>query len=274
MFVVNELKTCQAADFDHSAGIRGIIRTGRRIAQRCWWDQETINQPRIFCQNSGACGSTYIVKLLNDNLVPRVFHEKTPDLMDVGRQHYLGGLSSAKLVRMLRYTRHDVFFEANNRMFSLGRELARSFPNAQFLYLHRDGAEVVRSAMSKPEIESYLATYPGFHGSIAGSPEMEPFTRFCWFWANLNRRIYDDLQSVLLETNRGFKMLRFEDLIVGKVEVLESLLGRELKTKTRPPVNVRPTRSEGRFPAYRDWTVSQKQTFEQICGPVMARIGR
>lgn len=274
MFAINELSTCQAADFDHRPGIRGIVRTTRRITQRCWFDQTTINRSRIFCQNSGACGSTYIVRLLKENDIAGTFHEKSPDLMEVGRRHYEKPIPQSKLVRILRYTRHDVFFEANNRMFSVGQELALAFPNARFLYLHRDGTEVVRSAMSKPRIKSYLAEYHGFRGSIAGSPEMDPFSRFCHFWANLNRRIFEDLQSIQSRWNRGFSALRFEDLVEGKVSALEEVLDQELKMKSRAPVNVRPMRSEGRFPAYKDWSSSQKQTFRQVCGPVMSMIGR
>jgi hypothetical protein len=274
MFAINEFETCQAADFDTSKSIRGLVRTGRRIAQRCWWDKQTINRERVFCQNSGACGSTYIVKLLNENGIPRSFHEKTPDLMTVGRQHYEQPMPEAKLVRMLRYTRHDVFFEANNRLFSLTRELAASFPSARFLYLHRDGSETVRSAMSKPNIESYLAENIGFRGSIAGSADLEPFTRFCHFWSNLNRRIFNDLQTVIRKSKHELVMLRFEDLVQGKVQPLEDLIGQKLKMKTRPPVNVRPSRSEGKFPPYKDWTASEKRTFDEICGPVMSLIGR
>ncbi len=274
MFAVNEFETCQAADADHTRNIRGWLRTGRRITKRCWWDQETINLERVFCQNSGACGSTYIVKLLNENGVGRAFHEKKPDLMEVGRQHYEQPMPVSKLVRILRYTRHDVFFEANNRLFSLTREIARSFPNAKFLYLHRDGTEAVRSAMSKPNVESYLAEYIGFRGSIAGPADLDPFTRFCHFWSNLNRRIFSDLQTLAQETRREFVMLRFEDLVKGQVSPLEDLIGQPLKMKTRPPVNVRPLRPQGKFPAYEDWTSVQKRTFGEICGPVMSLIGR
>lgn len=274
MFAVNELETCQAADLDTSQSIRGWIRTKRRIARRCWWDTESINRERVFCQNSGACGSTYIVKLLNENGVQGAFHEKTPDLMQIGRQHYEQPIPVSKLVRMLRYTRHDVFFEANNRLFSLSREVARSFPNAKFMFLHRDGTDYVRSAMSKPNLESYFAKSIGFRGSIAGNSDLDPFTRFCHFWTNLNRRIFDDLQSVVLASGREFGMLRFEDLVEGKIQVLEELIGQELKKKTRPPVNVRPTRSNGKFPNYDNWTSEQKRTFGEICGPVMSLLGR
>ena len=274
MFATNELQTCQAADFDSSQNIRGLIRTGRRIAKRCWWDHQTINRQRFFCQNSGGCGSTYLVRLLANNGIQRVFHEKTPDLLEVGRKHYELPMPRGKLIRILRYTRHDVYFEANNRLFSLTRELAASFPNARFVHLHRDGTEAVRSAMSKRNVERYLAESVACRGTIAGTDNLDSFSRFCHYWANLNRRIFEDLQFVSQATQRDFEMLRFEQMVKGNIQPIEDLLGQTLKTKTCPPVNVRPLRSLGRFPSYKDWTLSQKRTFRKVCGPVMSLLGR
>lgn len=269
-----DLTTLKSADIDGSAKIRGLIRIGRRILQRCWLDQEVINQKRIFCQNSGACGSTYIVKLLNENRIDRVFHEKTPDLNWVGLKHYETPLPVSRLVRVLRYTRHDSFFEANNRLFSLSREIAMAFPNAQFIHLHRDGSQAVRSAMSKPDVQTYLDENIRFKGSLAGPCHCEPFIRLCHHWANMNRRIFDDLKSVSRQSGQKPISLRFEDLVNGRVKRIEEILGRSLQQKTCQPANVGRVREAGKFPAYRDWTRAHKSAFDEICGPVMSLLGR
>ncbi len=57
-------------------------------------------------------------------LVLIILVQRLLPLLEVGRQHYEQPMPTSKLVRMLRYTRHDVYFEANNRLFSLSRELA------------------------------------------------------------------------------------------------------------------------------------------------------
>ena len=270
---LRDISTLKSADCDNSHSARGLLRVSRRIAKRCWLDQETINRPRIFCQNSGGCGSTYIVDLMTRNGVARCFHEKTPDLLEVGLDHYERPLADGRLVRLLRYTRHDVFFEANNRLFSLTRQLAAAFPTSTFLHLHRDAAESIRSSMSKQDVPAYLRDNIRFRGTLAGPHDCDAFTRVCHHWANMNRRIHDDLQSLLADGQKPLS-LRFEDLIAGRVELLEQTIEARLDKKTSQPVNVRPTRAAGKFPTYPAWSLRQKQTFERICEPVMELLGR
>lgn len=263
------------ADRDAQLSLAGWWKVVRRVVQRGHRDADVIKRPRVFCQNSGGCGSTYLIRLLEANRIPGVFHERDPDLNRIGLQHYHWPLSTDRLKTLLRYTRHDVYLEANNRLFSLSRELAAAFPNADFIHLHRDGTEAVRSALSKPAVSRYLATNPRFAGQLAGPSRATPFVRFCHYWANVNRRIERDLQQVQSETGRRVVRLKFEDLIAGRsLEPLEDLLGRPLRQRTRGVVNAGRVGSRGRFPAYSDWTKSQRAQFESICGPVMASLGR
>lgn len=260
------------ADADHQRGWRGTVRHFRRVLKRCWLDSSNWNQPRIFCQNAGACGSSYIVQLLVDNGFEKTYHERRPDLLQLGLQHFESRVSRSKLIRMLRYTRHDVWFEANNRLFSLSRELSDAFPAARFIHLLRHPADAVRSAMSRPGVEQYLATSPRFRGSLGGPHSASPFERFCWHWANMNRRIMADLNDVEHTTGQPRLVLRFEDLIAGRVEPLEQFLGQPLSVRSRPPVNQSPVRTAGKFPTYSQWTKCQRERFDQICMPVYSEI--
>lgn len=270
---LDDLPTLKSADIDRKNSPRGFIRVSRRVLKRCWLDQTNIKLPRVFCQNHGGCGSTYIVKLLETNGIEKTFHEKNPDLLELGLEHYESPKSTPRLVRLLRYTRHNVFFEANNRLFSLSKEIAQAFPNSQMIHLHRDAAESIRSALSKQNLERNLQNNIRFRGSLAGPKTADIFTRCCFHWANMNRRIHQDLESVKEQGTAVFD-LRFEDLIEGKVGVLEAILNRELPQKICPPANVRPTRVGGKFPRYSQWTDQQKGTFERICAPVIGLIGR
>ena len=269
--VTLDLEQLKRSDVDASGGVRGWMRTIRRIANRCYVDRATINQPRVFCQNSGGCGSTYIVKLLKENGVQLAFHKKTPDLLEFGLQHFEAPIPQRRLIRILRYTRHDVYFEANNRLFSLSREIATAFPSSRFIYLYRDAAETVRSAMSKPELGKYLKTNPRFRGSLAGSHELPMFDRFCHHWANMNRRIFEDLKYVKTASNREVIKLKFEDLIAGNLKSVEAMLNRKMKIQSEP-ANIGRLGKSGKYPRFVDWSPKQKQIFENICGPVVELI--
>ena len=255
------------ADADAAGGVRGRWRTLRRLVQRSILDQEVRNQTRFFCQNSGACGSHYIVDLLNENGVDRVFHEKDPDLNEIGVRHFDSPIPKSQLVQTIRYTRHNVFFEANNRLFSLSRELSAAFPNARFIHLFRHPANAVRSAMSKPNVTDYLKTNLRFSGSLAGTSDFRPLERFCLYWKNVNQRILDDLQTVR-QSGAAVIWMDFDDLISGDVKPLESFLGCELPKRKRSPSNVGTVRSEGKFETFEQWSDPDRRTLEEICLPL------
>ena len=241
-------------------------RIRRRILRR-----RELNQVRFFCQNSGGCGSTYLIKLLNDNGVAGCFHELQPDLNQIGVDHYDQALPVHRLKPLLRFTRWDVFFEANNRLFSLSQELAQAFPAARFMHLFRDGRQAVASAMSKPELSHYLANNIRFQGSLAGSPEDPPLTRFCHYWNNINRRILDDFEQLPDRCSSPF-YLSLDQLKRGEVGGLEQFIGVDLPLKSRPVVNRGRVGRQGAYPPFDAWSRNDQQTFWDICGLTQERL--
>ena len=265
-----DLDLLATADADAQRGLRGRWRTLRRLVKR-FLDPAVKSEVRIFCQNSGACGSHYIVDLLNDNKVDRVFHEKEPDLNEIGVAHYERPISTAKLVRILRYTRHNVFLEANNRLFSLSKELSVAFPNAKFIHLFRHPANAVRSAMSKPQVENYLKTNVRFAGSLAGQFSMRPLERFCHYWHNVNQRIFEDLME-LEATGVPVIWLEFDQLISGQIQCLEEFIGHSIRSIQRPPSNVGAVRKEGKFEPPENWSDDDREVLDRICLPLFERL--
>ncbi|MEL7500553.1 MAG: sulfotransferase [Planctomycetota bacterium] len=272
--MINDLHTYRVADHDSASGPRGFVRTLRRAVKRCWLDYETIMRPRFFCQNIGSCGSTYLIQLLRDNQIPDVFHEKKPDLEQHGVENYFGNHAEKRLVRLLRYTRHNVFLEANNRLFSMSKELHLAFPNAKFVHLFRDPRQAVRSAMSKPNVVSYLSKNLRLKTTISGPSSADPFEKFCHHWRNANQRIFDDLNWLSSETGVEHFTLDFDDLIAGRVGAFEEFIGIELKTRVRAAVNQRPNRAEGRFPPAEAWSSRQSQRVQDICVPLWDELKR
>jgi hypothetical protein len=259
------------ADADSSDGLSGRWRTLRRLVKRSILDQQVKNETRFFCQNSGACGSHYIVDLLRENLVDRVFHEKDPDLNQIGVTHFDSPISKSTLVSLLRYTRHNVFFEANNRLFSLSKEISAAFPNAKFIHLFRHPAHAVRSAMSKPEVVQYLKTNLRFAGSLAGDESQRPLERFCIYWMNVNKRIDDDLVD-LQSAGVPVKWLSFDRMVSGDVSWLGQFIDQEIETSMRRPSHVGAVRSEGKFPEFENWNSADRSTLERICMPLFQKL--
>ena len=274
MLAFQDIETLKRTDADRGDDFRGLVRTGRRLFYRCWKDSFNINRMRVFCQNSGACGSTYVVRLLEANGLPGVFHEKQPDLLKLGLDFYEQEIPWLRLVSLLRYTRHDINFEASNRLFSLSRPLADAFPGARFIFLHRDGTETIRSVLSKPNVEQYFKDDIRFQGTLAGDPELDLFTRACLHWSNMNRRIHEDLQYLDLTQNIDAPTLRFENLIEGNIQPLEDALQTSLPVKTCQPANQSQAKGSKKFPAYAEWNRVQKETFQNICGETMGLLGR
>ena len=264
---------CSLADNDATNDLRGRIRFFRRTINRSWLKRNVIYRPRVFCQNSGGCGSSYFIQFLQANGIGNAFHEKTPDFNQLGIDHYELGLPKRRLVRLLRYTRHDCDVEANNRLFSMGQELATAFPNARFIHLHRSGHEAVQSAMSKPNVEQYLKENLRFQGRLAGPHSASPFERVCHYWSNMNKRIMEDLEQVARFNDQESLSLRFKDLISGNVDTLEDFFAIKFSTRMISPVNEGRVRDAGRFPVYSDWTNEQKAMFERVCSETMARLG-
>ena len=208
-----------------------------------------------------------MVQLLSDNAIERCFHELEPDLNQLGVDHFEDRIPLSRIVRLLRYTRHDVFFEANNRLFSFSRELKAAFPNARFIHLHRHPADAVRSAMSKPDVESYIRINLRFQGTLAGPPSAGTFERFCHYWNNVNNRIAEDL------VGQPALSVKFTDLVEGQVDPLEEFIGRALPNRKREAVNQGRVRREGRFPDYASWGKTEQQTLHHICGATMKKLG-
>ncbi len=274
MFEIKNLEMFKQADADRREDLRGLVRTGRRILYRCWRDTFNINRTRVFCQNSGDCASTYLVRLLEANGLARVFHEKKPNLQNLGLEYYEQEMPWVRMVALLRYTRHDIDFESNNRLFSLSRPIHDAFPGARFIHLHRDGTESVRNTLSKPSVNRYFQDNPEFRGKLAGDHELDVFSRACHYWANVNLRIHQDLQYLFLTEGLDSPMLRFEDLVNGRIQAVEDILKTSFAIKSCPPANQSKVNVSKRFPPYADWNLHQKRTFERICGPTMGRLGR
>ena len=231
---------------------------------------QPVSGRRFFCQNAGSCGSTYIVELLKKNGLSECYHEKMPALDTLGIYHYEGKVTEKRLKSLLIHTRRNVFFEANNRLFSMTKNIKEAFPESRFIYLHRDPRDSIRSSMSKPYELSYGSGRYRYNSTKLSGPESNTtLERNCHYWANYNQRILYDLEG-----GEDYLSLKFEDLVSGKLDALEEFIEHPLKTRKIPPANAnKPIRKEGYYPSFDDWSEEDQATLLRICGPVMQAQG-
>ena len=224
---------------------------------------------RYFCQNHGSCGSAYIVALMQANGIGPSFHEKKPDLDEIGVAYFDGEISDRRMKRLLHATRQDVFFEANNRLFAVTKLLRNVFPDARFLHLHRDGREVVTSMRSKPADMYWGARRRRYTSEkLCGPQELPLLDRMCTYWANYNRRILEDLEGT------EYLSLKFEDLIAGRIAAVEDFMQRKFEVRTLAPVNAnKPVGRDGPHSRFEDWPAGERSTFWRICADVMSAMG-
>ena len=228
-----------------------------------------ISGKRFFCQNSGGCGSMYIIELYKKNHVANCFHEKNPDLDELGISYYEGTVSKIRLKSLIIHSRKEVFFEASNRLFAMTKILKSSFPDSRFIHLHRDPRELIPSSLSKPYEMSWESGRKRYTSTqLCGPANTTVLERTCNYWANYNQRILDDLKG------EDYLSLKFSDLIAGNIDALEEFIGVKLSIRKLPPVNAnKPVREAGLYPSFENWNKNDQKILLSICGQTMKSLG-
>jgi hypothetical protein len=155
--------------------------------------------------------------------------------------------------------------------------LHEAFPDASFLWLIRNGLDVVasyysRGAYRQDEIELFsnpsqwvrhrLRGYEVSAMSEAKWERLDSFARNCWFWSWTNKKIRNDLNRV----GAKWLLVRLEDLETMRKNIASFLgLTRTVSPKI-PVLNVSP---DGKVSKARFWDRSQRESFTRFCGPLM-----
>ena len=233
-------------------------------------DSQT-RKEKVFCLNSGNCGSKYLVSLLKANGAHGCFHEKIPDFDNIGVNYYLNNKISYYERFVLWRTRRDIYIESSNRLFSLAKPIQQIFPRAKFLHLHREGRAALTSIVNKTLFPDLFRNSDRlrYRSMLAGPPNIDAFARACHYWANYNQRIYDDILEL------DHRSIKFDDMIMGEISEIEDILGLKLNVKLIGPVNEKKDIKRTDFDNYHyeNWDHVWKATFESICGKTNRLLG-
>jgi len=215
-------------------------------------------------------------KLSRKYIVGELDSEKTADYVLAMRKDFVDSLPK------------DIYVESSGHIYGILGIIDKVFENAKFIHIVRDPKKWVTSALNT--FEYYL--YGPFDEKLLKlSPtamdfsddnwakkwkSMSKFEKYCWFYNKLNDHVINTMEG-----KNNFRVYRFEDVFDREdTSTLEDMLkfatNFDLNTYDyvlKPDLLNRKihSRSEGTFPAFKDW---DKRMFDQLkrhCGRWMNR---
>lgn len=244
----------------------------------------------LFVLSTGRAGSRSIANVLSQHPELVCTHEPLPRLIEETWAYRRGLLSAAELGAMLAESRPSSldgrrYCESANRLSLAVPVLAETFPDAQFLWLMRDGRDVVSSGMQRGWFDADVVKDTPWErhrmrGDLLGEVDDDeweawtPFRRVSWLWRRTNEMIGTDLDA--LDDSRSMQ-IRLEDLPERMDDVADFLdvarmqwVVPRLNARSATPDTGANTANqvERRF-GFADWSEVQRAEFEAECGSLM-----
>jgi len=258
------------------------------------------NDPEIqtfFGVTTGRAGSKTLSNVLSGHPSITCFHEPRMQLIRLSTEfaHGLKTYEETQEELYALYCNSGVFFnnfygEIDLKLFNLISILADIIPRSKFIWLIRDGRDVVASTYargwfrpneavnSNPKFSAlkWVLSYR-LNGSLCGEmtkerwEEISVFERNCWNWSFVNRKIYDQLSSLPKER---WCMLKIEE-IQQKLPDMFNFLGVNSLSLKIPKLNktedIRKlaTRSIKKTEPWQTWDSKKRNSFEKWCSQEM-----
>lgn len=254
----------------------------------------------FFALSTGRAGSQTLAHVLTQSPDCLCLHEPHPQLVAESARYRYGTERLEDVVAVLRRTRpvvdpeRPVYGETANRLGLLVPAVRRAFPQAQLLWLVRDGRGFVTSQLQRGaygerdrRADDPFARWR-LQGDRTGALDartwagMDAFERLCWSWRTVNRWIDEDTAD--LDASRR-RLLRIEDLADG-LDDLAAWLGitpvdwqltrsnrRRQPEEGGEPASRHPGRNVvGEVATWEAWSSTQRAVFERWCGDLMDRL--
>jgi hypothetical protein len=238
----------------------------------------------LFILSTGRSGTTTVARWLTAVEGITCLHEPEPAFIREASTYRYGELDGAVITAVLRETRPftpPLYAESNQTLALLVPLLVEIWPEARFVWLLRNGRDVVASAMQKQWYTGYSAAYDRYEdatptqqawidGRLRGdrlgdmrAADWEALPRFgkcCWYWHAVNRLIEADLASAGVEPF----VLKLETLPDQALDLL-AWLGITARSPEIPQANT------AKRPPYHwsNWSAGERALFEQFCGAQM-----
>ena len=200
----------------------------------------------FFILSTGRSGTKSFAKILSQHPEINCIHERSPQLIRLSTE-FAHNIKSKEQVKDELFDIYSttvvpakVYGESDQKFWNLIPIMNEIFPECRFIWLLRDGSDVVASTFSlgwfsEKENEARNPNGPGtqpwqyyrLNGFKCGCysqnewNQMSVFERNCWYWSYVNKTIEQSLSKI--EKERWLKV-RLEDL-VKDIARIESFLG-------------------------------------------------
>ncbi|HHO50009.1 MAG TPA: hypothetical protein ENK18_03850 [Deltaproteobacteria bacterium] len=237
----------------------------------------------ILVLSTGRSGTKSFADYLDRSPRLHAVHEAEPLLIDEVIDTLRGDRPPGALAEQLRTSRAPVvggreYAESNHILSYAIPSLEAAFPGIRYLWLIRDGRDVVASL----DVRGVLHDQP--RADVRGGWLMErfrldwfddapalawdtlpPFEKACWYWEWTNAVIEDSLASI---DEARWLQLRLEHIGTERHQLARRF---ELPTLSehRPPII---NQSRQKLTRWQGWSPPQIETFTRVCGDRMDRV--
>lgn len=246
----------------------------------------------FFVLGTGRSGSATIANTLSKNPKITCLHEPTFPLVRLSTEYAHGNKNREDVKKELKFIYRDtgifpqgIYGESDMKCSNLVEIIAEILPKAKFIWLIRDGRDVVSSGYSRGWFDEseYTANLSGkgrvysgkawsryrINGYLCGQfseeewKDMSSFERNCWYWQYWNELIEQQLNSLPKEQ---WIQIKLENLS-RELSKVESFLGTDRGRQKVEKANV----AQYKLRNSNSWSVEQKAMFQKWCGAGMNR---
>lgn len=233
----------------------------------------------FFIVSTGRSGTTTIARSFNQSPDCTCLHEPNPRFIREAPLYHYGDLSGDKIAEVLKETRcwagNRVYGESSHKLSFLLPILKEVFPGAKFIWLVRDGRQVVASSVARGLYQPIKERQESSewrryrlngvrNGEIKEScwKEMSRFEKNCWRWTRINQIIEKQINVLDLP----FRKVRLEEFL-SSISRLAIWLG-----VAEPITGFRIRRHNAtskKRRTWREWTENEQEAFLKWCGDAM-----
>ncbi|MDW7774300.1 MAG: hypothetical protein SCH71_15550 [Desulfobulbaceae bacterium] len=231
----------------------------------------------FFIVTTGRSGSTSIAKYISSSDNHICLHEPEPTLINESTKYLYKQFSHQVMVETLKVTRpshikNKEYGESNQKLSFIIPAINDAFPESKFIWLVRDGRDVVNSIYSLGWYDPNLLQQSPWQINLPQAPEvgelnntqweaMSPFQKCCWYWSFTNKLIQQELS--IIDPARWI-LIHLECIDFDKINLF---VGTHDIKKNLPWSNKRKKIKKNK--TWIDWDERKKYSFQELCGRQM-----